>query len=131
MDEEASIFPEGRLAVIERPGLKDLVIKEIREAIMAGDLEPGQRLTESGLAKKLRVSQATVREAFIELENLGFVEKPGPRKTCVAIQTRRDTEEIYAIRIPLEKLVIDYLVNEGPNLEEADAACQRMIQAAR
>jgi DNA-binding GntR family transcriptional regulator len=131
MSEEAvSVFSTAGLAVIKRPALKDLVIKEIREAIMAGDLKPGERLTESGLAKKLRVSQATVREALIELENLGFVEKPAPRRTCVTVQTRRDTEEIYAIRLPLEKLVIDCLANKSVNLDDAEAACERMLQAA-
>jgi len=131
MSEEAvSVFSTARLAVIKRPALKDLVIKEIREAIMAGDLKPGERLTESGLAKKLRVSQATVREALIELENLGFVERPAPRKTRVTVQTRRDTEEIYAIRLPLEKLVIDCLINKNANLDDAERTCERMLQAA-
>jgi DNA-binding GntR family transcriptional regulator len=132
MSEEAvSVFSTARLAVIKRPALKDLVITEIREAIMAGDLKPGERLTESGLAKKLRVSQATVREALIELENLGFVERPAPRRTCVTVQTRRDTEEIYAIRLPLEKLVIDFLANNrSVNLDDAETACQRMLEAA-
>lgn len=133
MDEKAaSVFSTAGLGVIKRPALKDLVIKEIREAIVGGELNPGERLTESGLAKRLHVSQATVREALIELENLGFVEKPAPRKTRVTVQTRRDTEEIYAIRLPLEKLVIDCLARRGIiNLDDAEAPCERMLQAAR
>lgn len=132
MDEKVlPVFSTAGLGVIKRPALKDLVIKEIREAIVGGELNPGERLTESGLAKRLHVSQATVREALIELENLGFIEKPAPRKTRVTVQTRRDTEEIYAIRLPLEKLVIDCLAHRGINLDDAEGPCERMLQAAR
>ena len=118
------------LDVIERQPLKYLVARQLKEAIMAGDLKPGQRLTESDLAKKLRVSQATVREALIELEHRGFVDRPRPRITCVATQTRRDAEEIYAVRVPLEKLVIDNLAKKSVNLDECERAAQRMLKAA-
>jgi DNA-binding GntR family transcriptional regulator len=97
---------------------------------MAGELTPGQRLTESGLGKRLGVSQSTVREALIELENRGFVERPVPRRTCVTVQTRRDTEEIYAIRLPLENLVIDCLAKKSVNLDEPEKASRRMLEAA-
>lgn len=116
--------------MIERSPLKDLVARQIKEAIMAGELKPGQRLTESDLGKRLGVSQATVREALIELEHRGFVERPAPRKTCVTVQTRRDTEEIYAIRLPLEQLAIDCLARKNLNLEEVQKAGQRMLEAA-
>jgi GntR family transcriptional regulator, gluconate operon transcriptional repressor len=118
------------LAEIERLPLKDLVAKQIKEAIMAGELKPGERLTESGLGKRLRVSQATVREALIELEHSGFVERPAPRRTCVTVQTRRDTEEIYAIRVPLEQLAIDCLAKKNPNLDDVEKAAKRMQRAA-
>jgi DNA-binding GntR family transcriptional regulator len=97
---------------------------------MAGELKPGQRLTEADLGKRLGVSQATVREALIDLEHRGFVERPGPRKTRVTVQTRRDTEEIYAIRVPLEQLAIDCLAKKDLNLEEVQKAGQRMLEAA-
>jgi GntR family transcriptional regulator, gluconate operon transcriptional repressor len=119
------------LEVIERQPLKYLVARQLKEAIMAGDLKPGQRLTESSLGKKLHVSQATVREALIELEHRGFVDRPRPRITCVAIQTRRDAEEIYAVRVPLETLVIDNLAKKRVNLDESKKAAQQMLKAAK
>jgi DNA-binding GntR family transcriptional regulator len=118
------------LEVIERQPLKYLVARQLKEAIMAGDLKPGQRLTESDLGKKLHVSQATVREALIELEHRGFVDRPRSRLTCVATQTRRDAEEIYAVRVPLEKLVIESLAKKRVNLDECERAAQRMLKAA-
>jgi DNA-binding GntR family transcriptional regulator len=128
-EESLSLEAPG-LAMIDRPPLKDLVARQIRDAIMAGELKPGQRLTESGLGKMLRVSQATVREALIELEHSGFVERPAPRRTRVTVQTRRDWDEIYAIRVPLEQLAIDCLEKNNLNIDSLQKAAQRMLDAA-
>jgi DNA-binding GntR family transcriptional regulator len=115
---------------IDRPSLKELAVDQIREAIMRGDLKQGQPLIESALAKKLGVGQATIREALIDLEHLGFVAKPGPRKTFVMSMTRADVADFYRIRIPLEQLAVELVLEQdSPDLSAAEECC-RQLEAA-
>ena len=53
--------------------LRDVVFENLREAILEGKLEPGQRLMEVQLAEQLGVSRTPVREAIRKLELEGLV----------------------------------------------------------
>ena len=97
------------LAGIERRSLRQIIVERIKEALTASELQPGQWITELGLAQRFGVGQNTVREALIELEHGGFVERVSPHKTRITTLTRRDTNEIYAVRLPLEQLVLDHI----------------------
>ena len=48
--------------------LRNVVFNTLRDAILRGDLQPGERLMEIHLAKKLGVSRTPVREAISMLE---------------------------------------------------------------
>ena len=48
--------------------LRDVVFHTLREAILRGDLKPGERLMEMQLASKLGVSRTPIREAIRMLE---------------------------------------------------------------
>jgi DNA-binding GntR family transcriptional regulator len=52
---------------------KDLVIGEIRQAILNGELAPGVRLVIDDLAEKLGVSSIPVREALQQLHADGYI----------------------------------------------------------
>lgn len=119
------------LAGIERRSLRQIIVERIKGALTASELQPGQWITELGLARRFRVGQNTVREALIELEHGGFIERVSPHRTRITSLTRRDTNEIYAVRLPLEQLVLDQITT-GPNLDlaAAHAACDRMKAAA-
>jgi DNA-binding GntR family transcriptional regulator len=117
---------------IDRHSLKELVVDKIRDAIMRGDLKHGQPLVESGLAKKLGVGQATVREALVDLEHLGFVDKPRRRRTFVISMTRTDVADFYRIRIPLEQLAVDLILQQDlPDLSIAEECCRQLEAAGR
>ena len=53
--------------------LRDVVFNTLRQAILRGELKPGERLMEIQLANKLGVSRTPIREAIrkLELEGLG------------------------------------------------------------
>ena len=51
--------------------LRDVVFNTLREAILKGDLKPGERLMELQLAAKLGVSRTPIREAIRMLEQRG------------------------------------------------------------
>jgi DNA-binding GntR family transcriptional regulator len=119
------------LAVIEKKSTKDLVVDRVRAAIMSGELSPGQRVTEPDLARNFGVGQATIREALIELEHMGFVQRREPRKTFVTHLTRKDILEIYAVRIPLELLAVEMAAKAKVDLSDLDDAVSKMEAAAK
>ena len=53
--------------------LRDVVFKTLRQAILKGELEPGERLMEIQLAERLGVSRTPIREAIRKLELEGLV----------------------------------------------------------
>jgi DNA-binding GntR family transcriptional regulator len=128
---ENGVLSRQAVNAISRRSAKDSVVDEIRSSIMRGALKAGARLTEHHLASRLNVSQTTVREALVDLEHLGFVQRVPPRKTFVTRLTRRDIDEIYAVRIPLEQVVIDLLA-ETPSfdLTAVEQAYEGMRSAA-
>jgi DNA-binding GntR family transcriptional regulator len=64
--------------------LGDQAYAAIREAIVAGSLERGEKVTERGLAESLNISATPVREALRRLEQDRLVERTGPRSVRVA-----------------------------------------------
>lgn len=77
--------------------LREIVFETIRNAIINGELKPGQRLMEVQLAEQLGVSRTPVRESIRKLELEGLV-KMIPRKgayvTPMSIEDLRDMMEI-------------------------------------
>ncbi len=68
-------IPTGeRFQPLNRDGLVDRVANLLAEAIMAGRIRPGARLSESTIARDMGVSRAPVREAARLLESSGLVE---------------------------------------------------------
>jgi DNA-binding GntR family transcriptional regulator len=50
---------------------------QVKEMLRAGEFAPGERLTETGLAKMLGVSRAAVRETLLRLEGEGLLKGRG------------------------------------------------------
>ena len=61
--------------------LRDVVFNTLRQAILKGELEPGERLMEIQLADRLGVSRTPIREAIRKLEALRL--RRFPRRACV------------------------------------------------
>jgi DNA-binding GntR family transcriptional regulator len=119
------------LTPIEHKSLKAESIEQIHTAILRGELKPGERVTELGLARKLGVGQATIREAFIELEHQGFIQRVDPRKTLVTVLGTTEINEIYQIRMCLETLAVELLVaKEDKALRSCQIQCQKIVEAA-
>lgn len=87
--------------------LRDVVFNTLRNAILTGELEPGQRLMEIKLADKLGVSRTPIREAIRKLELEGLVVMT-PRKSAeVARITREDLKDVLEVRRVLECLAVE------------------------
>lgn len=82
--------------------LKDYVLEYISDQINTGALKPKEKISENSICEALELSRTPVREAFIQLENEGILEKL-PRKGFIVKQVDwKKVKEIYFIIGTLE-----------------------------
>ncbi|MEP7285646.1 MAG: GntR family transcriptional regulator [Chloroflexota bacterium] len=96
---------------------KDVVIEVLRSAILSGELEPGERLTQEDLAERFNVSMTPVREAIQQLVAEGVLSHSPYKGVQVAEVSLEDISEIYLIRSVVENLATCKAV---PNLKISD-----------
>lgn len=95
-----------KLNISEYLPLRDVVFKTLREAILKGDLAPGERLMEIKLANQLGVSRTPIREAIRKLELEGLVVMVPRKGAEVAKITEKDLRDVLEVRASLEELAI-------------------------
>ena len=88
--------------------LRDVVFQTLRNAILKGELKPGERLMEIQLAQKLGVSRTPVREALRKLELEGLVIMIPRRGAIVADITIQDLNDVLEVRLGLEELAVRF-----------------------
>ena len=99
------------------------IVRKLSDLIIAGDLEPGQKLTETGLATVLGVSRAPLREAIRELVETGLIEAVPYKGMCVRTITQRNLKELYSLRTTLEQFAFRQLWHK-----RTPAACDDLCQ---
>ncbi|GIF45772.1 DNA-binding GntR family transcriptional regulator [Asanoa ferruginea] len=80
------------------------VVHAIREAILVGEFNPGQRLIESELSQRFSASRGTVREALALLGNEGLAVREVNRGARVRPVSKEEAIEITEVRAVLEGL---------------------------
>jgi len=86
--------------------LRDVVFNTLRQAILRGELKPGERLMEIQLANKLGVSRTPIREAIRKLELEGLVLMIPRRGAEVAEITEKSLRDVLEVRRALEELSV-------------------------
>ena len=86
--------------------LRDVVFNTLRQAILRGELKPGERLMEIKLANKLGVSRTPIREAIRKLELEGLVLIIPRRGAEVAQITEKSLRDVLEVRRSLEALAV-------------------------
>src|SRR5262245_55917153 len=109
--------------------LADDVTDRLRDAILQGGFKPGEPLREEQLAASLDVSRGPVREALVQLEREGLVIVRRHRGATVARLSRADVEEVYSLRLALERLAMRQAVQHAT--EEDFAAMDGVLDAFR
>ena len=89
---------------IARTVLREQVKDVLLERILRGELEPGERLVETRLARELGTSQAPVREALRDLELLRLVESEPFRGARVRAVDDSQLLPVFPVRAALEEL---------------------------
>ena len=100
-----SVSPHLLTPTIKR-SLADDVVDRLRDAILHGVFKPGEALREEQLAAMLDVSRGPVREALVQLEREGLVLVRRHRGATVARLSRTDLEEVYSLRLALERVAM-------------------------
>lgn len=93
--------------------LRDVVFNTLRQAILTGELKPGERLMEIHLANKLGVSRTPIREAIRKLELEGLVTMIPRRGAEVAQITEKSMNDVLEVRRAMDALC-------------AELACERI-----
>ncbi|WMJ16249.1 GntR family transcriptional regulator [Geobacillus proteiniphilus] len=93
------------------------VYEKLKEAILSGELAPGERLVVDHLARKLGTSSIPVRETLRRLEAEGWVERTPFVGARVAPIRLEEMEELFTIRLALEPILARTAVK---NVSEKD-----------
>jgi len=97
----------------KRPLYSKEIKKKILDAILSGELQPGERIVETRWARKLGVSQSPIREAIRELETTGVVENI-PYKGCIVRKiSKEEMENVFKVRTALESMAVEEDIRRG------------------
>ena len=90
--------------------LRDVVFNTLRQAILKGEMEPGERLMEIQLADRLGVSRTPIREAIRKLELEGLVLMIPRKGAEVAKISEKSLRDVLEIRRALDALAIELCI---------------------
>lgn len=104
---------EPRMAIKEIHGtpLSSMVLAEIREAIVRGELAPSETINQVEVSREFGISRAPLREALRQLEQEGLVKNVPYRGTIVAPLTARNIRELMDVRQLFESYAARQVVN--------------------
>lgn len=114
--------------------LRDVVFNTLRQAILKGELTPGERLMEIQLADRLGVSRTPIREAIRKLELEGLVLMIPRKGAEVAKISEKSLRDVLEVRRSLEELAIELACqrmseDEVTQLEEAQVNFRQAVES--
>ena len=103
--------------------LRERIVDMIRTAIVKGELQPGERISEQSLAERFGISRTPIREAIRQLDSEGFLTVIPRRGAIVTPITERDIKEFYAIKGLIEgyaaRIAVEHLTDSEIERMEA------------
>ncbi|GIJ80849.1 DNA-binding transcriptional regulator, GntR family [Micromonospora phaseoli] len=118
---------------LESVSLVDLAVDRLTRELLSGRSDPGERLVEEQLTRRLGISRAPLREALRLLAQRGLVEHVPRRGVRVATLSDRDVRELYELRDVLERFAVRSAIpvqREG-DLAGLRATLDQMREATR
>ena len=105
--------------------LKDFAYEEIKQAIIKGELRPGDYLRENDIATQMGISRGPIREALRQLDQEGLTYSHPYRGTVVLEISEKETEEIF---VPTRRLIETFVaLNAYKVLTDEDYDTLRVI----
>ena len=113
--------------------LRDVVFNTLRQAILIGELRPGERLMEIHLANRLGVSRTPIREAIHKLAQEGLVTITPRRGAEVAQITEKSMNDVLEVRRALDALCVELACDRitEEKLEALREACDHFEQCVQ
>jgi len=112
--------------------LREKILETIREAILKGQLKPGEKVAEPELAERFGISRTPIREAFRQLESEGYLTVIPRKGAVVTSLSERAVEEFYAIKSILEgyaaRMAAENLTDR--DIEKLETINERLSQLA-
>jgi DNA-binding GntR family transcriptional regulator len=117
------------LSITGSSNLRQAVVQQVRAEIVSGRAGAGTIYSVPGLASMLGVSTTPVREALLELSQVGLVTPLRNRGFMVEAATLKDLEDLFAVRVQLERFALEMvararLTDVGPLRTLADAVAE-------
>lgn len=112
--------------------LNDRIAEEIRQQIVRGEFQPGQRLSEVALSESLEIARNTLREVFRLLTKEGLLRHLPNRGVFVAIPSMASIMDIYRVRRIIECQALAQAIPQHPARQQMrDAVAeQRQLRDA-
>jgi DNA-binding GntR family transcriptional regulator len=109
--------------------LANRVADYLRDAIFRGKIAPGEQLREVPLSNMLGISRGPIRDALSRLEREGLVTIPSNGRTIVARLTREDFDEVYSLRLGLERVAMQYAIRNATasDMDEMQRVVDMMV----
>lgn len=125
--------PSSSLSAIPKAAapLRRQVLQELRQSIISGRLNPGERLVERELIAMMGVSRTVIREALRQLESEGLVAIVPNKGPVVRALTLDEAQDLYAIRAVLEGLAARLFTEHADDalVEQLDHALRGVADA--
>ena len=133
MEEGQRMTNDLHLEMNEYLPLRDVVFNTLRQAILRGELKPGERLMEIALSQRLGVSRTPVREAIRMLEQEGLVIMIPRKGAQVAEISEKDLKDVLEVRLGLEELAVRIACQRitEEELEELEQAMKEFEEAMK
>ncbi len=101
------------MVIKKSKSVRELVYEELKRLIIEGEIQPEERIVETEYAEKFQISRTPIREALRMLELEGFVESKSKGGVMVKSIKKSDIDEIYRIRIALEGVILEEVINNA------------------
>ena len=113
--------------------LRSRVLGLIENALLDGELQPGDRIIESEIAQKAGISRAPVREAIRELVGEGILVSYPSKGTFVSQWSPRAVEEAYTLRADLERFAVEQAIRQmsPDDIDRLQGIVHDMAEATR
>jgi DNA-binding GntR family transcriptional regulator len=99
--------------------LSEAIYRYLKDAIVKGQIKPGERLQEKEIAALFNASSTPVREAFFRLSAEKYILMSARREVVVNKPSYASVQELYEIVRTLDKLAVGKVL---PNLSDDDIA---------
>lgn len=109
------------MEITKTKSIREQVYDRLKELIINGEIKAGSKIIELEYAQKFEVSRTPIREALRMLELEGLVDNSEKGGVTVAFISKEDIRQVYEIRIVLENLILEELMNkEKVNLKKIE-----------